>query len=85
MHRDYATLTLNLALSDAEDFEGGGTRFEGRDGVVRPARAGACVAHAGRTRHAGAATTSGTRYVLVCFLLDVEADASRLVGWPRGT
>ena len=55
VHRDFSTLTLNIALSDAHDFIGGGTRFEGPgDVTLTPESAGDAVAHAGRTRHAGA-------------------------------
>ena len=32
--RDFSTLTLNVALSDADDFIGGGTRFEGPGDVT---------------------------------------------------
>jgi predicted 2-oxoglutarate/Fe(II)-dependent dioxygenase YbiX len=79
VHRDFSTLTLNIALSDARDFIGGGTRFEGPgDVTLTPVRAGDAVAHAGRTRHAGAATTEGERYVLVCFLASVKPDHARL-------
>lgn len=79
VHRDFSTLTLNFALSDAGDFDGGGTRFEGvGDVTLTPTSAGDAVAHAGRTRHAGAATTRGERYVLVCFLASIEPDHTRL-------
>ena len=79
VHRDFSTLTLNIALSDARDFIGGGTRFEGPgDVTLTPENAGDAVAHAGRTRHAGAATTEGERYVLVCFLASTAPDHARL-------
>lgn len=66
-HHDASTLTLNVALNDG--FRGGGTVFV-RWGPVPRMEIGAAMMHPGRATHKHGAlpVTSGTRYVLVCFL-----------------
>ena len=67
-HRDESELSFNLLLSDAGDFEGGGTYFPGiTPPVVRPQR-GDLLSHYGGLTHASVPTTGGQRYILVGFL-----------------
>ncbi|KAJ8614502.1 hypothetical protein CTAYLR_000768 [Chrysophaeum taylorii] len=68
VHRDDAVATINVALNDASEYAGGGTRFEADDTVVKLARAGDALLHPSHLRHAGAATTRGERWVLVAFM-----------------
>lgn len=68
VHRDGAFFTLNVALSEPDSFEGGGTWFETSRKVVRLAR-GHALAHASDIRHAGHRLRAGERWVLVLFIL----------------
>jgi hypothetical protein len=70
-HADGSLFSFNVLLNSGAAFEGGGTYFEACGRTVRPAQ-GAAVVHSGRTRHAGVATTSGERFLLVGFV-GVEA------------
>ena len=85
VHRDYGEATLNVALNDACEYAGGGTRFEASDATLRLDAAGDCALHASRLRHAGAALERGTRYVLVCFLVDAAAPDDERVCHARAT
>jgi hypothetical protein len=79
-HRDGSILSFSITINDPDDFEGGGTLFDGlRDvvstssvlkngGVVRPTRAGDAVFHSGKALHGANAITSGKRTVLVGFV-----------------
>ena len=71
MHRDAALVSLNIALSDASEYEGGGTLFEGSGRVVSLSQ-GQLACHASGVRHAGATITSGVRWVLVVFLISKD-------------
>jgi hypothetical protein len=68
-HGDFSLLTMNIALNS--DYDGGGTWFQalGGDGgqVVSAGGTGNAILHAGSLWHAGAATTTGLRYILVIF------------------
>ena len=69
MHRDAALLSVNIALSSPDEYEGGGTLFQTvGGGPVRLGRGHAMV-HASGVRHAGAPITAGERWVLVVFAL----------------
>lgn len=68
VHRDASLLTVNLALSDSADYEGGGVVFEANGAVVQAER-GHLMSHASGLRHAGNEITAGTRWVLVVFVL----------------
>ena len=72
VHVDFSLLTLNAALSDQADYAGGGTWFEHTDEVIRSA-CGEGLLHAGGLPHCGVPVSSGTRYVLVLFLLSTTA------------
>ena len=68
-HVDESLLSMVLQLSADDDFEGGGTCFEGRraDLVVKPGRGGA-VLFLGKVYHAAAPITRGRRLVLVALV-----------------
>ena len=69
MHRDAALLSVNIALSSPDEYEGGGTLFQTvGGGPVRLGR-GHVMVHASGVRHAGAPITAGERWVLVVFAL----------------
>lgn len=63
-HRDASELSFVALLSD--DFDGGGTYYEGKDHVVS-LRKGEVAFHCGKLRHGGQKVTRGTRYVLIGF------------------
>lgn len=68
VHCDFSLLTLNVALSPRDDYEGGGTWFE-HSGEVLLCGRGEGVLHPGGLTHCGVPVTRGTRHVLVLFLL----------------
>jgi tetratricopeptide (TPR) repeat protein/GNAT superfamily N-acetyltransferase len=81
LHRDLGVISVNIALDDPAQFEGGGTVFEkllvsqpsssdNDDDIstILPRAAGHAVAHPSRERHAGGALISGRRTILVMFV-----------------
>jgi hypothetical protein len=73
MHRDGSFLSFNILLSDAADFEGGGTYFD--DGLTAYLEQGDILIHSSKIKHAGLPITKGTRYLLVGFLnLDLSVE-----------
>ena len=69
MHRDFLALTVNIALNDPAEFEGGGTVVEAFSKTPIRLQKGHALIHPGDVRHAGSTITSGSRYVLVLFLM----------------
>ena len=69
MHRDFLALTVNIALNDPSEFEGGGTVVEAFSKTPFRLQKGHALIHPGDVRHAGSSITSGSRYVLVLFLM----------------
>ena len=69
MHRDFLALTANIALNDPAEFEGGGTIVEAFSKTPIRLQKGHALIHPGDVRHAGSTITSGSRYVLVLFLM----------------
>ena len=69
MHRDFLALTVNIALNDPTEFEGGGTVVEAYSKTPIRLPKGHGLIHPGDVRHAGSSITSGSRYVLVLFLM----------------
>ena len=70
-HRDSALVTVNVALSDAADYEGGGTLIEASGAVLRMDQGHAAL-HASGVRHAGHHITAGRRWVMVLFVVSRE-------------
>jgi len=74
MHRDGLLLTVNIALNDLDEYTGGGTKIPAlseKDPVLRLPKGHALI-HPGDILHGGMPITSGTRYVLVLFLLSTD-------------
>ena len=69
MHRDFLAVTVNIALNDPMEFEGGGTVVEAFSTKPIRLQQGHALIHPGDVRHAGSSITSGSRYVLVLFLM----------------
>lgn len=67
VHVDDALFAFTIALSPSDAFEGGGTYFEHLDAVVEMEQ-GHVTFRPGAVRHAGAAVTSGLRYVVGGFI-----------------
>ena len=67
LHRDKSEISFVILLSDAKDFDGGGTFYETKNKTVSPEQGG-LVMHCGQVRHAGKKITRGTRYILIGFL-----------------
>ena len=76
-HRDGALFSLNIALNDLDEYEGGGTYFRKLDGdggsdedacgaSLRSPK-GHVIAHSSALMHGGHPTTKGVRYILVAF------------------
>lgn len=73
LHRDLGMFSVNIALSENSDYEGGGTFFEKltesiESSVIRPEGLGYGVAHSSSERHAGSATYAGVRDIMVFFI-----------------
>lgn len=66
IHRDGSFFSFNILLSNANDFEGGGTCFE--DGITVNLDQGDVIVHNGQIKHRGNKITKGTRYILVSFV-----------------
>ncbi|KAL3826549.1 hypothetical protein ACHAXA_003613 [Cyclostephanos tholiformis] len=88
LHRDLGYVSVNIMLN--EEFEGGGTFFENQllpmvqagniddrslMQPLKPLGPGHGIAHYSNSRHAGAATYSGVREILVIFLAATEKKA----------
>ena len=94
LHVDHTKVTVNIALSPSEDFEGGGTfiRASTATGVSEAARtsqglclrprAGTALVHDGEVPHAGNKVTRGTRCALRTRLLLVFLRAGLTVSAP---
>ena len=70
LHKDnseYVYVTVNCMLSDAQDFEGGGTYIKALDRTIKLAQ-GEMLIHLGDLEHAGADITSGVRRLMIAFL-----------------
>jgi hypothetical protein len=67
IHTDSSDYTVNIALSDLTDYEGGGVFFEHINQTVS-CEIGDILIHHGNLKHAGIKITKGKRYVLVVFL-----------------
>ena len=67
MHTDSADITLNVALSDPSDFDGGGTYFDEIDKTIM-LQQGEMIIHLGSLKHSGVDITAGVRYILVAFM-----------------
>ena len=65
IHTDGSFITINILLSDKNDFEGGGTYFA--DGTSCFLNQGDMIFHSGLIKHAGLPITKGKRYLLVVF------------------
>lgn len=63
-HRDGSIVSSTVSLSDAEDYDGGGTCIDGE--AYRPEQGGA-VLFGGARVHSGGPITRGTRYILTIF------------------
>ena len=70
VHVDNGILALTVAMTPQTEYSGGGTFFE-HMGVqnVLPMDVGHATLRPGSIRHGGHRVTSGTRYILGCFLL----------------
>jgi len=67
-HRDGSVLSFNIALNPAQDYEGGGTWFASMNQSIKIEQ-GHMVSHASALLHGGHGITSGTRYILVAFVI----------------
>jgi len=65
LHKDGSFLSFNILLSDASDFEGGGTYFD--DGLIMKGEQGDLILHSSKMKHSGLPITKGTRYLFVGF------------------
>ena len=84
MHKDGGPISFQVSLSDADEYEGGGTNFyepkrrrtqfeeksakERMKTNVKLEKIGDVLVHGGQIDHEGAKVTSGLRYTLVYFL-----------------
>jgi len=67
-HRDGSVVSFNIALNDANEYDGGGTWFESLGDSIRIDQ-GEVVSHASGIMHGGHGITRGKRYIMVCFVI----------------
>ena len=67
-HRDGALFSFNVALNGLDEYEGGGTYFRTLGTNLRSEK-GHVLAHMSGMLHGGHPITSGTRYILVSFVV----------------
>lgn len=79
---DHKSITINVLLSDNDDFGGGGTYLKDIDQIIK-LEPGEVLIHPGNLQHAGVDTTFGLRYLLVAFL-ECEWEDASLNENPRG-
>lgn len=78
LHRDLGIYSINIMMNHQENFQGGGTLFENqlrsksKIDPIKPVGPGQLIAHPSQERHAGAATTKGTRDIMVIFIISVD-------------
>lgn len=66
-HKDGSHISFNILLNDETDFEGGGTKFENTQDVVKLSQ-GDMLFHCSKLKHCGLPISFGKRYLLVCFI-----------------
>lgn len=67
IHADSSDYTINIALSDLKNYDGGGTFFEKINQTIL-CDIGDMIIHPGYLKHAGIKITRGKRYLFVIFL-----------------
>lgn len=82
LHTDntHKSLTINVLLSEGNDFGGGGTYIEAIDRTLK-LKQGEVLIHPGNLEHAGRDITFGVRHLLVAFL-ECDWDDAELAGEP---
>mmetsp|Transcript_46455 Transcript_46455/g.92229 ORF Transcript_46455/g.92229 Transcript_46455/m.92229 type:complete len:351 (-) Transcript_46455:62-1114(-) len=64
-HRDGSVISAIVTLSEADEYEGGGTMF--RDGSTYRPEQGSAIIFPGQLEHCGLKITSGTRFICTMF------------------
>ena len=69
-HHDSSSYTVNIALNNPDEYEGGGTHFIKTDYTKKDCQMGTMLLHPGRVTHyhQGLPITKGKRYILVAFI-----------------
>eukprot|EP00756_Hemistasia_phaeocysticola_P055791 Hpha_TRINITY_DN31773_c0_g1::TRINITY_DN31773_c0_g1_i1::g.116373::m.116373 len=76
-HTDQSDLSGIIALSTPSSYEGGGTRFEELETVVRGEQGQVTLFEGGKHYHGGEPVLSGTRYIIACFFYWDDDDARK--------
>jgi len=88
VHCDQSEWSFTISLNESGEYEGGGTWFEDLEETLRP-EVGGVVSFPGALFHAGAAITSGRRYIIAAFMYlaeveEEEKDIPSRQGWGTG-
>lgn len=67
MHYDGCDMTMQLMLSNRDEYEGGGTYFRALRKTVK-LRKGQVLVHPGELYHKGVDITGGVRNMVLCFM-----------------
>jgi len=73
LHHDHSNITALVTLSNFNEYDGGGTYFSHQKKLVKE-KQGYVSIHPGNIthKHGARATTSGTRYIIVSFMKNLE-------------
>lgn len=71
LHNDQSDYSLTVAMNSLEEYGDGGTYFSDTD-VTYKTDIGGIISFRGDLSHAGKMTTTGRRYIIVCFVYEEE-------------
>ena len=71
LHNDQSDYSLTIAMNSLDEYADGGTYFSDTDTTYKT-DTGGIISFRGDLTHAGKMTTTGRRYIIVCFVYEEE-------------